>query len=66
MILGQKKYLPCGWMLDYKVRSVRDWEVFNMKRREGQVGSSRFTGQLATVTQLIDKVIDGLGKLNAE
>ena len=31
-------------MLGHKVRSVRDWEVFNIKRREGQAGSSRFIG----------------------
>ena len=53
-------------MLGHKVRLVRDWEVFSMKRREGQAGSNRFTGRLTKVTQLIDKVVDGLGKLNAE
>ena len=37
-----------------------------MKRREGHAGRSRFTGRLAKVTQLIDKVVDGLGKLNRE
>ena len=37
-----------------------------MKSREGQVVSFRFTGRLEKVTQLIDKVVDRLGKLNAE
>ena len=37
-----------------------------MKSREGQVVSCRFTGRLEKVTQLIDKVVDRLGKLNAE
>ena len=53
-------------MLGHKVRSVRDWEVFRIKRREGQAGSNRFTGRLAKVTQLIDNAVDGLGKLNEE
>ena len=53
-------------MLGHKVRLVRDWDVFNMKRREGQAGSIRFTGRLAKLTQLIDKVVDGLDKLKAE
>ena len=50
MILGQKKYLPWGWMLDYKVRSVRDWEVFNMMRQEGQADSIKFTRRLVKAT----------------
>ena len=37
-----------------------------MKRREGQVVSYRFTGRLEKVSQLIDKVVDQLGKLNVE
>ena len=35
-----------------------------MKRWEGQIGSIGFTGKLIKVTQLIDKVVDGLDKLN--
>ena len=66
MMLGQEKYLPWGRMLGYKLRSVYDWEVFSMKGREGQVVNSRFIGRLKKVTQLIDKVVDQLGKLNAE
>ena len=58
MMLGQKKYLPCGKMVGYSVSSVRDWEVFRIKRSEGQTGS--ITGRLEKVTQLIDKAIDGL------
>ena len=53
MMFGQKKYLAWGRMLGYKVRSLRHWEVFSMTRREGQVGSSRFTGRVAKV---IDKI----------
>ena len=64
MMFGQQKYLPWGRMLGYKI--VHDWEVFSMKSREGQVVSFRFTGRLEKVTQLIDKVVDRLGKLNAE
>ena len=45
-------------MLGHKVRSVRDWEVFTMKRQEGKVGSNRCTGQLGKVIQLINKVVD--------
>ena len=37
-----------------------------MKRREGQVGSTLFTGWLEKVTQLIDKPINGLTRLNDE
>ena len=37
-----------------------------MKSREGQAVSYRFTGRLQKVSQLIDKVVDRLGKLNAE
>ena len=40
--------------------------MFNVKRREGQVVTCRFTRRLEKVTQLIEKVVDGLGKLNAE
>ena len=34
IMLEQKKYLPWGRMIRYKIRSVHDWEVFNMKKRE--------------------------------
>ena len=34
IMLEQKKYLPWGRMIRYKIRSVQDWEVFNMKKRE--------------------------------
>ena len=37
-----------------------------MKSREGQAISYKFTGRLEKVSQLIDKVVDRLGKLNAE
>ena len=38
-----------------------------MKSRDGHVVSCRFTRRLEKVTQLIvDKVVDRLGKLNAE
>ena len=37
-----------------------------MKRREGHVGRTLFTGRLEKVTQLIDKAIDGLTRLNDE
>ena len=37
-----------------------------MKRQEGQALSCKLTGRLEKVTKLIDKVVDGLGKLNAE
>ena len=37
-----------------------------MKSREGQAVNCTFTGRLEQVTQLIDKVVDRLGKLNAE
>ena len=64
MILGQKKYFPWGHTLGYNVSSVRDWDVFRMKRSEGQ--SSSITGRLEKVTQLINKVVDGLERLNKE
>ena len=35
-------------------------------KREGQVGSTLFTSRLEKVTQLIDKAIDGLARLNDE
>ena len=60
MMLGQQKYLPWDRILGYNIRFL------NMKRREGQTISCRLTGRLEKVTQLIDKVVDGLGKLNAE
>ena len=66
MMLGQQKYMHWGRILGYNIRLVHDWEIFSMKRREGQVVSCRFTRRLEKVTQLIDKVVDGLGKLNAE
>ena len=37
-----------------------------MKRQEGQALSCKLTGRLEKVTKLIDKVVDGLGKLNVE
>ena len=37
-----------------------------MKRWEGHAGRIRFTGRLAKVSQVIDKAVDGLDKLNAE
>ena len=51
-------------MLGYNASSIRDWEVFKIKRREGQTGN--ITGRLEKVTQLIDKVVDGLARLNDE
>ena len=33
-------------MLEYNVRSVRDWEVFNLQRREGWAGNIRFNGNV--------------------
>ena len=45
MMLGHQKYLPWGRMLGYKIRSVHDWEVFNMMSQEGQAVSDRFTGK---------------------
>ena len=51
-------------MLGYNVSSVRDWEVFKMKRREGQTSGNMFTGSLEKVTQLIDRVVDCLDRLN--
>ena len=66
MMLGQKKYLPWGQMVGYNVSSVRDWEVFKRKRREGLVGSTRFTSRLEKVTRLIDKVVVGLARQNEE
>ena len=53
-------------MLEHNVNSVRDWEVLSMKRREGQTSSIMFTRRLGKVTQLIDKVVDGLDRLNEE
>ena len=35
-----------------------------MKRREGQASSILFTSRLEKMTQLIDKAIDGLARLN--
>ena len=35
MMVGEKKYLPFARMLEYNVSSVRVWEVFRMKMREG-------------------------------
>ena len=64
MMLGQKKYLPWGRMLGYNVSSVREWDVFKMKRSEGQFGS--ISCRLEKVTQLINKVVDGLDRLNKE
>ena len=37
-----------------------------MKRREGLAGSTMFTIKLEKVTCLIDKVVDGLARLNEE
>ena len=53
-------------MLGYNVSSVRLWDVFKIDRREGQVGSTLFTRRLEKVTQLIDKAINGLARLNDE
>ena len=63
MMLGQKKYLAWEQMLGYNISLVRDWEVFRMKR-ERQTGSTLFTSRLEKVTQVIDKAIDGLTRLN--
>ena len=52
-------------MFGYNVSLVRDWEVFRM-RREGMGGSTMFTDRLEKVTYLIDKVVDGLARLNNE
>ena len=51
-------------MLGYNVSSVPDWEGFRMKRSGGQTGS--ITSRLEKVTQLINKAIDGLERLNDE
>ena len=36
-------------MLEYNVSSIRDYEVFRMKRSEGKTGSRMFTGRLEKV-----------------
>ena len=64
MMLGQKKYFPLGRMLGYNVSLVREWDVFKMKRSEGQFGS--ISCKLENVTQLINKVVDGLDRFNKE
>ena len=66
MILGQKKYLLWGRMLEYNVSLVIEWEVFRMKKREGKTGSIMFTGMLAKVIPMIAKGVDGLDRLNEE
>ena len=37
-----------------------------MQKREGHAGTIRITGKLAKVTLLINKVVDGLDKLNVD
>ena len=64
MMLGQIKYLPWGRMLGYNVSLVREWDVFKMKRSESQFSS--ISCRLEKVTQLINKVVDGLDRLNKE
>ena len=64
MMLEQKKYLPWGRMSGYNVSSVKEWNVFKMKRSESQFGS--LSCRLEKMTQLINKVVDGLDRLNKE
>ena len=64
MMLGQKKKNH-GAHVRVNV-TVRYWEVFKMNRRVGRTSSSMFIGNLERVTQLIDKVVDGLKRLNKE